>query len=44
MPNVVRIDLDKLGLKKGASFGMFNLAADLEAAGEVAQRNGKCAD
>jgi choloylglycine hydrolase len=35
MPNVVWIDLDKLNLKEGAPVQMFDLASDLEAAGEV---------
>ncbi len=35
MPNVVWIDLDKLSLDKGAPVAMFDLAADMEAAGQV---------
>ncbi len=35
MPNVVWIDLDQLNLKHGASVQIFDLASDLEAAGEV---------
>jgi hypothetical protein len=35
MPNVVWIDLDKLNLDEGAPVQMFDLAADLEASGEV---------
>lgn len=35
MPNVVWIDMDKLNLDKGAPIQMFDLASDVEAAGEV---------
>lgn len=38
MPNVVWIDLEKLNLKEGAPVQMFDLASDLEAAGEVSAK------
>ena len=38
MPNVVWIDLDDLNLKKGAPVQAFDLAADLEASGEVSAK------
>jgi penicillin V acylase-like amidase (Ntn superfamily) len=38
MPNVVWVDVKKLDLKKGAPIRMFNLASDLEAAGEISGR------
>lgn len=38
MPNVVWIDLEKLNLGEGAPVQMFDLAADLEAAGEVSSK------
>ena len=37
-PNVVWIDLDDLNLKKGAPVQAFDLAADLEASGEVSDK------
>lgn len=38
MPNVVWIDLANLNFSQGAPVQMFDLASDLEAAGEVAQK------
>jgi penicillin V acylase-like amidase (Ntn superfamily) len=38
MPNVVWIDLDKLNLNAGAPVQMFDLSADLEAAGNVSEK------
>ncbi len=38
MPNVVWVDLDKLDLQDGVPVQMFDLSADLEAAGEVSTR------
>jgi len=35
MPNVVWLNLDKLDLREGAPVQMFDLAGDIEAAGEV---------
>ena len=42
MPNVVWVDLEKLDLSKGASEQVFNLAKDIEAAGEVSGKFQKC--
>ncbi len=38
MPNVVWVDLDKLNLKEGDPIQSFDLAADLEAGGEVSAK------
>lgn len=38
MPNVIWVNLDNLDLSEGASVRMFNLAVDMEAAGEVSSK------
>ncbi|MBX7433679.1 linear amide C-N hydrolase [Mycobacterium sp. Y57] len=38
MPNVVWVDLEKLDLQEGAPVQMFDLASDLDAAGEISGR------